>query len=185
MKRELSAYTIGHSTRTSAELIKLIIAYKIQVLVDVRRYPRSKTNPQFNSETIEQELKKNGVRYIWEEDLGGRRSGFGNKSMNICWKNKSFRNYADYMETDSFLHAAQKLVGLIQTENVVIMCAEAVHWRCHRSMISDFLKSRNIRVIHIIDAQNSTEHKFTECAKLVGGQLTYHETSTLNTLWQT
>jgi len=182
MKRESSVYTIGHSTKTSAELIKILFVYNIQTLVDVRRFPRSLINPQFNSENIEQELTKNGIRYAWLENLGGRRQGFGDKSMNKCWKNKSFRNYADYMETESFHHAAQKLVEMINTNTVVIMCAEALHWRCHRSMISDFLKSKGVRVTHILDAQHSIEHKFTECAKLVAGDLTYHETSNLDAL---
>jgi uncharacterized protein (DUF488 family) len=182
MKHESSAYTIGHSTKTSAELIKILLVYKIETLVDVRRFPKSHINPQFNSGNIEQELTKNGIRYAWLEKLGGRREGFGDKSMNKCWKSKSFRNYADYMETESFHHAAQKLVEMINTNTVVIMCAEALHWRCHRSMISDFLKSKSVRVTHILDAQHSTEHKFTECAKLVAGHLTYHETSNLDTL---
>ncbi len=88
MKRESSVYTIGHSTKTSAELIKILFVYNIQPLVDVRRFPRSLINPQFNSENIEQELTKNGMRYAWFENLGGRREGFGDKSMNKCWKNK-------------------------------------------------------------------------------------------------
>ncbi len=182
MKHESSVYKIGHSTRTSEELIKILAAYNIHTLVDVRRFPRSLMNPQFNSETIKRELTKNGVQYEWIENLGGRREGFGDKSMNKCWKNNSFRNYADYMETESFHHAAQKLLEMINTNTVVIMCAEAVHWRCHRSMISDYLKSEGVRVTHIVDAQHVTEHKFSECAKLVAEHLTYHETSNLDAL---
>ncbi len=182
MKHESAAYSIGHSTKASAELIKILFVYNIQTLIDVRRFPRSRINPQFNSENINQELTKNGIRYAWFENLGGRREGFGDKSMNKCWKNKSFRSYADYMETEPFHHAAQKLVEIINTSTVVIMCAEALHYRCHRSMISDFLKSKGVRVTHILDAQHSTEHKFTECAKLVAGHLTYHETSSLDAL---
>jgi len=182
MKHESSAFTIGHSTRTSAELISVLLAYNIETVLDVRKFPRSVMNPQFNSEIIKQELTKNGMGYKWFENLGGRREGFGEKSMNRCWKNKSFRNYADYMETKPFHNAAQELFEIINANPVVIMCAEALHWRCHRSLISDFLKSRGIRVIHIWDAQHSTEHKFTECAKLLAGRLTYHETSNLDAL---
>ena len=182
MTHEASVYTIGHSTRTRAELIKILFVYNVQTLVDVRRFPKSLFNPQFNSENIEQGLTKNGIRYAWFEKLGGRREGFGDKSMNKCWKNRSFRNYADYMETKSFHHVAQKLVEMINVNTVVIMCAEALHWRCHRSMISDFLKSKGLRVTHILDAQHSTEHKFTECARIVAGHLTYHEISNLDTL---
>ena len=182
MKHASSVYTIGHSTRNSSDLIKTLSAYDITHLVDVRRFPNSHVNPQFNSETFEEELTTNGIKYAWFEGLGGRRQGLGKKSMNTCWKNKSFRNYADYMETDSFRDAAKKLVEIIGMNSVVIMCAEAVPWRCHRSMISDFLKSNGVRVTHILGADHSVEHEFTKCAKLVAGHLTYHETSSLDAI---
>jgi uncharacterized protein (DUF488 family) len=182
MNHESSAYTIGHSTRKSSDLINTLSAYDITHLVDVRRFPNSHVNPQFNSEAFEEELTTNGIKYAWFERLGGRRQGFGKKSMNTCWKNKSFRNYADYMETDSFRDAAKQLVKIIDMNTVVIMCAEAVPWRCHRSLISDFLRSTSVRVTHILDAHNSVEHEFTKCAKLVAGHLTYHETSSLDAI---
>ena len=182
MKYEPSAYTIGHSTRNSSDLIGALSAYDITVLVDVRRFPKSLVNPQFNSKTFGEELTTNGIRYAWIEGLGGRRQGLGNRSMNACWKNRSFRNYADYMETESFHDAAKRLVEMIYRDTVVVMCAEAVPWRCHRFLISDFLKSKKVRVTHILDAHHSLDHQFSKCAKLVAGSLTYHETSNLDEL---
>lgn len=102
------------------------------------------------------------------------RKGLGASSPNICWKNRSFRNFADYMETNEFRDGIQELLELANAEAVVIMCAEAVYWRCHRSMIADFLKSEGVEVTHILDATHSRDHEYTQCAKIVDGTLTYH-----------
>jgi len=102
------------------------------------------------------------------------RKGLGASSPNICWKNRSFRNFADYMETNEFRDGIQELLELANAEAVVIMCAEAVYWRCHRSMIADFLKSEGVGVAHILDATHSRDHEYTQCAKIVDGTLTYH-----------
>ena len=142
--------------------------------MDVRSFPRSYRNQQFNREAIEVELPSNAIGYVWLKKLGGRRKGLGKSSPNICWKNQSFRNFADYMETNEFREGIQELIGLAGGQTVAIMCAEAVYWRCHRSMIADYLESEGVEVMHILDPVHSKEHEFTRCAKVIGGKLTYH-----------
>ena len=167
-------FTIGHSTRTVDELIKLLQAYGVNILIDVRSFPRSIKNPQFNKEVIGAKLGEHKIRYVWMEKLGGRRKGLGKKSKNTCWKNQSFRNYADYMETPAFGEGINEVMLLGRKEMTAIMCAEAVYWRCHRTMISDYLKSEGVEVLHILDENHAKEHEYTQCAKLVDGQLSYH-----------
>lgn len=175
-----SLFTIGHSTRPLNGLIGILHGYGVTILGDVRRFPRSGTNPQFNSDTLAEVLAQHGIEYVWLQNLGGRRQGLGRKSKNTCWKNQSFRNYADYMETGTFLEGFAQLAELIQKSVVAIMCAELLYWRCHRSMISDFAKSKGIRVTHIVEQSHSAEHKYTECARIVNGVLTYHSSSEIS-----
>jgi len=175
-----SLFTIGHSTRRLEELIGILHAYNVTILGDVRRYPMSRTNPQFNSEIMTDILPQRSIEYAWLQKLGGRREGFGSKSRNTCWKNLSFRNYADYMETPPFREGFVRLVELAQKGTVAIMCAETMYWRCHRSMISDFAKSKGFRVVHLIGGSQPTEHKYTECARIVNGSLTYHISSKIS-----
>ncbi|MGD0175470.1 MAG: DUF488 domain-containing protein [Candidatus Bathyarchaeia archaeon] len=170
----LRIFTVGHSTRTFDELVKLLQAYEVNILIDVRSFPRSFKNPQFNKEVIGVKLGEHNIRYVWMEKLGGRRKGLGKESKNFSWKNQSFRNYADYMETPAFLEGIDELTQLGREGTPAIMCAEAVYWRCHRSMISDYLKSKRVEVTHILDEKHIKEHEYTQCAKLVDGQLSYH-----------
>ncbi|MGA8904475.1 MAG: DUF488 domain-containing protein [Candidatus Bathyarchaeia archaeon] len=170
----LRIFTVGHSTRTFDELVKLLQAYEASILIDVRSFPRSFKNPQLNKEVIGVNLGEHNIRYVWMKKLGGRRKGLGKKSKNICWKNQSFRNYADYMETPAFLEGIDELTQLAREGTPAIMCAQAVYWRCHRSMISDYLKSKRVEVTHILDEKHIKEHEYTQCAKLVDGQLSYH-----------
>jgi uncharacterized protein (DUF488 family) len=170
----LKIYTIGHSTRTFDELIRSLSAYGVNILVDVRSFPHSFKNPQFNSGEMSTELPERNIRYVWLQKLGGRRKGLGQESKNTCWKSKSFRNYADYMETSAFTDGAEELIRLSGEGVVAIMCAEAVYWRCHRSMISDFLKSSGLQVTHIFDEAQSRVHVYSQCAKVVDGKLSYH-----------
>jgi uncharacterized protein (DUF488 family) len=171
----LRVYTIGHSTRTLEEFRRILSTNGVTVLADVRSFPRSIRNPQFNTGIIGSELVKDGIEYVWLQKLGGRRKGFGNVSRNACWKNKSFRNFADYMETHQFLEGIQELTQLTKRGSTAIMCAEALYWSCHRSMIADFLKSKGIEVAHIFDGKHMREHEYTQCARIVDGRLTYHE----------
>jgi uncharacterized protein (DUF488 family) len=143
--------------------------------VDVRSFPRSFKNPQFNTDVIALELSKDGIQYVWLQKLGGRRKGFGKASRNTCWNNKSFRNYADYMETTPFLDGIQELIRLGERGTVAIMCSETLYWRCHRSMIADFLKTKDIEVTHIFNEGHTQEHRYTQCARIVNGSLTYRE----------
>jgi uncharacterized protein (DUF488 family) len=171
----LQIFTVGHSTRTVTDFLKILTSYHVTALADVRRYPVSSKNPQFNKKVIDQELSGNGIRYVWLNGLGGRRKGLGSASKNTCWRNTSFRSYADYMETTDFLDAMQELLQLAVHETVAIMCAETVYWKCHRYMIADFLKSEGVEVTHILDGSHSKTHSYTECARLVRGRLTYHQ----------
>jgi len=169
----LRIFTIGHSTRTFEELAQILTTHRVNVLVDVRSFPRSLTNSQFNKDVIEQSLAQHHVRYVWLQKLGGRRKGLGKESKNTCWKNKSFRNYADYMETSTFKEGVEELIELASEGEVAIMCSESLYWRCHRSMISDFLKSKAVQVIHILDAKHDREHEYSQCARIIDGQLSY------------
>jgi uncharacterized protein (DUF488 family) len=166
-------WTIGHSTRKIEDFISLLKANGIKLLADVRMLPGSKRYPQFNQEALAQSLSEAGIVYEHFPELGGRRKTKPD-SRNTAWRNESFRGYADYMETDAFEKGMKRLSDLSdETGPAAIMCAEAVWWRCHRSLISDFLKARGIEVMHIMDAKKTEPHPFTSAARLVDGQLTY------------
>ena len=144
----------------------------IKLIADVRMFPGSKRYPQFNQEKLSQSLRKHGIDYQHFPELGGRRRARPD-SHNTAWRNESFRGYADYMETKEFGDGIARLLEGIGP--VAIMCAEAVWWRCHRALISDFLKARGISVIHIMDIEKSEPHPFTPAARIVNGQLSYTE----------
>jgi len=171
----LQIFTIGHSTRSFDDFRKLLSTYRVTILIDVRSFPRSFKNPQFNKDVIGLELSKDQIQYVWLETLGGRRKGLGNSSRNTCWKNKSFKNYADYMETSQFREGIEQLLQLGQSGTIALMCAESLYWRCHRSMIADFLLSKGIEATHIFDVRHVQQHRYTGCARIVDGELTYHE----------
>jgi uncharacterized protein (DUF488 family) len=172
-------WTIGHSTRTIEEFISSLAANHIKLLVDVRSLPGSKRFPQFNKETLSDSLKKAGIRYEHFPELGGRRRPKAD-SRNIAWRNASFRGYADYMETEEFHKGATRLLDLAADAGpTAIMCAEAVWWRCHRSLISDYLKARDIEVMHILNANKTEPHPYTSAARIVNGKLSYAENTLL------
>lgn len=165
-------YTIGHSTRTLDEFVRLLHAFSIEMLVDVRSYPGSKRYPHFNKEKLAQELPLEKISYIHIPALGGRRK-VSSQSKNTAWKNAAFRGYADYMETAEFKNGIGELEKIALTYRTAFMCSEAVWWRCHRSLISDYLKVRNWKVLHIMSETKSDEHPFTAPAKIVKGELYY------------
>ena len=177
-------WTIGHSTWSIEDFIASLEANAIKLLVDVRTLPGSKRYPQFNKETLCDSLGKAGIRYEHFPELGGLRKP-KKDSKNMAWRNASFRGYADYMETAEFHKGVDRLVDLAtgrvrptgglarEVGPAAIMCAEAVWWRCHRALISDFLKAHGVEVIHIVDAQKSDSHPFTSAARIVDGSLTY------------
>jgi len=185
-------WTIGHSTRVIDNFIAALEAHGIKALVDVRSLPGSRRYPQFNKETLAGALSERGIRYEHFPELGGRRKAKPD-SKNTAWRNASFRGYADHMETDEFRRGIARLVDLANeagptarpasstrsVAGVAIMCAEAVWWRCHRALISDFFKARGIEVIHIIDEKKAESHPFTSAAKIVNGELSYHAHSML------
>lgn len=172
-------WTIGHSTRSIDDFISLLKKNEINLLADVRSSPGSKRYPQFNKDALEKSLNTHGIRYEHFPELGGRRKSNPN-SRNTAWRNASFRGYADYIETEQFQQGIERLLALARgAGTAAIMCAEAVWWRCHRSLISDFLKVRGIEVIHILDANKIEPHPFTSAARIVDGKLSYAHESLL------
>ena len=172
-------WTIGHSTRKIDQFISLLEENGIKLVVDVRSLPGSKRYPQFNKEALSASLHKVGIRYEHFPELGGRRKPKHN-SRNTAWRNASFRGYADYMETEEFRKGADRLVDLANDAGrTAIVCAEALWWRCHRALISDYLKARGIEVMHIIDANKSDPHPYTSAARIVDSELSYRAESLL------
>lgn len=165
-------WTIGHSTHPIEEFLAYLKSFSIELLVDVRSLPGSNKFPHFNRERLEKSLEDSGIQYSYIEKLGGRRK-FNANSTNTIWRNKSFRSYADYMETEGFQEGLAELKKLAATQRAAIMCAEAVWWRCHRSMISDALKAEGWKVEHIMGKDKEQEHPYTAPAHIVDGKLVY------------
>ncbi len=168
----LTIFTIGHSTHPIDEFIGLLKTYCVEQLVDVRTVPKSRHVPQFNSEALAESLVKQGIGYVHLKALGGLRHA-KKDSVNIGWRNASFRGYADYMSSEEFAQGIDRLIGLAKTKRTVIMCAEAVPWRCHRSLVGDALLVRGVAVEDIMSATSVRPHKLTEFAKVDGQQITY------------
>lgn len=165
-------WTVGHSTRTIDEFIALLKKYGIEGVVDVRSVPRSRNNPQFNKDNLERILPAAGIEYAHEKELGGLRHPNKN-SINTAWKNESFRGYADYMQTPAFSYALNELITYAQQKRTVIMCAEILPWRCHRSLISDALVIRGFEVVEIFEVEKSRLHKLTPFATIEDEKLIY------------
>jgi uncharacterized protein (DUF488 family) len=172
-------WTIGHSTRTIEEFISLLKENGIELLADVRAWPGSKRYPQFNKDALTESLNANGIRYEHFPELGGKRKpNLG--SRNTAWRNSSFRGYADYMETEQFQKGTDRLLDFAREAGpTAIVCAEAVWWRCHRSLISDYLKARGVEVLHILGANKVEPHPYTSAARIVNGELNYEIKSLL------
>jgi hypothetical protein len=164
--------TVGHSTRTLKDFVALLLAHGVKQLVDVRTIPRSWHNPQFNRDVLPRPLQKAGIRYEHMAGLGGLRHARID-SINAGWRNASFRGFADYMQTPEFQEALDQLIQLAQKRQTAIMCAEAVPWRCHRSMIGDALLVRGIRVEEIASPTRARPHTLTPWARVRWKQLSY------------
>jgi uncharacterized protein (DUF488 family) len=164
--------TIGHSTRTLETFIEMLRAHGVKHLADVRTIPRSRHNPQFNRDTLPEALRLTGIAYTHMEQLGGLRHARPN-SPNTGWRNSSFRGFADYMQTPEFEVGLETLIQLAAREQTVFMCAEAVPWRCHRSLIADALKVRGVQVEHIMSTSGTQPHLLTPFAKVSGIHITY------------
>ena len=167
-------WTIGHSTRSLDEFISLLADEGIELLVDIRSFPGSRRYPHFNKEALSLSLPNANIQYLHLPELGGRRKA-NPDSKNTAWRQAAFRGYADYMETDAFKDAIVKLEKLAIEKRTAYMCSEAVWWRCHRSMVSDYLKVRGWEVIHIMGEGKTMEHPFTAPAQSKQGELFYGE----------
>jgi len=166
-------WTIGHSTRTEGEFIALLQSFDIWLLADIRSYPGSRRYPHFNKEALSASLQRVNIEYVHLPALGGRRKP-REDSVNTNWRNTAFRGYADYMETEAFRSAISHLEQLALHRNTAYMCSEAVWWRCHRSLVSDYLKVHGWTVMHITDAGTAKEHPYTQAASAVQGSLFYN-----------
>jgi|SRR5215471_952008 len=172
MSDQISLWTIGHSTLSIEDFIAGLKSFEIAVLVDVRSFPGSRRYPHFNREKLSGSLLRAGIRYEHFPELGGRRRPRPD-SLNMTWRNESFRGYADYMETREFREGIERVLAIAAEQRVAIMCSEAVWWRCHRSMISDYLKVKGVKVTHIMGTGKSEPHPFTSAARVVDGELSY------------
>ena len=180
--RQPTLWTIGHSTRPIDEFISLLRAYQVGLLVDVRTVPRSRYNPQFNMDTLAQSLRDAELRYHHLPELGGLRKP-KKDSINDGWRNASFRGYADYMQTEEFQRALEELMAFGRDKNTAIMCAEAVPWRCHRSLIADALVSRGWESQHIMSPEKAASHVLTSFAHFEKGTLTYQKPTNTSSLF--
>lgn len=174
MPNSHTIYTIGHSTRDLADFIEILRSFGIKVLADIRSFPGSRKFPQFNKDNLKTSLAENGISYTHLDDLGGRRK-VQKDSKNNRWRNDSFRGYADYMETEDFENAITKLETIALEQPTAYMCSEAVWWRCHRSMVSDHLKAKGWKVLHIMAAEKAQEHSYTSPARVVDGHIFYSD----------
>ena len=164
--------TIGHSNRAIDQFLSLLQAHGVKWLVDVRTIPRSRHNPQYNRESLPDCLQKLGIGYVHMPNLGGLRHS-AKHSVNTGWRNASFRGFADYMQDPKFVEAIDELVRLAQGTQLALMCAEAVPWRCHRSLVADALVVRGLSVEHIMSASTRQVHALTPFANVKGTRITY------------
>ena len=165
-------FTVGHSTRSAEEFIALLKAHQIESLVDVRTVPRSRHNPQFNRDTLPETLNRVGIDYLHVAELGGLRKPRAD-STNAGWRNLSFRGFADYMETPEFEKGLARLMDAAKPRHAAIMCAEAVPWRCHRSLIGDALAARGLEVFELSSLTHAQPHRMTPFARVEGTRVSY------------
>lgn len=168
----LPIYTIGHSNRPLDEFLELLTANDVELVVDIRKMPKSRNNPQFEGDALQRSLKKVGIEYIHEPLLGGLRRA-QKDSVNDGWRNASFRGFADYMATDDFKRGLNAVLDRAGATTAAIMCAEAVPWRCHRSLVADALKASGRRVLHIVSRARPSLHRYTPFLRRRRGVLTY------------
>jgi len=171
-KLKLRMFTIGHSTRPIEEFIELLQVNGVKQLVDIRTIPKSRRHPQFGSEALADSLAAAGIGYVHMKELGGLRHP-RKDSLNQGWRNESFRGYADYMQTREFNTGVEESIRIGRQKPTVLMCAEAVPWRCHRSLVADALLARDVAVFEIISKATPKEHEFTSFAHVEGTKITY------------
>ncbi|MFV0388148.1 MAG: DUF488 family protein [Pyrinomonadaceae bacterium] len=171
-----TVYTIGHSTQPIENFLALLSEFEIQALIDIRRFPGSRKYPAYNKEALASSLKRAKIEYIHLESLGGRRKAHAD-SINTAWRNESFRGYADYMQSPEFENGVNELERIARHKITAFMCAEAVWWRCHRSMVSDYLKAKGWNVLHILGTGNAKPHVYTKPARVKDGMVYYSNDS--------
>lgn len=176
MLSDATIWTIGHSTHDLGEFIDMLKSFRIGLVADIRSFPGSRRYPHFNKEALEVSLPENDMQYIHLRELGGRRKSRPD-SINTRWRNTAFRGYADYMETDAFKNAIRKLADVATETHTAYMCSEAVWWRCHRSLVSDYFKANHWTVMHIMGIGKSQEHPYTSAARVAGEDLFYSNES--------
>lgn len=172
MTKPQKVWTVGHSTRTSAQFVDLLRQYDVHAIADVRRFPGSRRLPHFGEDALRTSLADQGIDYLWIPQLGGRRRPVPN-TPNTAWRNTSFRGYADHLESEEFSTGLQTLLAFSAPQHTALMCAELLWWRCHRALISDVLQVDGIEVLHIQDEKHLIPHPYTSPAKIIDGQLTY------------
>lgn len=165
-------YTVGHSTLSLEDFLRVVRGHGIGGIADVRRYPASRRHPHFAREALADTLARSGLAYTWLEALGGRRRG-RTDSPHVAWRNDAFRAYADHMETDEFRGGLTRLLALAATRPTAILCAEAVPWRCHRQLIADALVARGLEVRHLLGRGPADLHRLTPFARLDGERVVY------------
>ncbi len=168
----VTVYTVGHSNRDPDEFVGLLKAHGVETLADIRKLPGSNKYPHFNQDELSDSLARSGIRYVFLKELGGRRLQ-KKDSENTAWRNRSFRAYADHMETGEFRRGIDSLLGYAAEGRVAVMCSEAVWWRCHRALVADYLKAKGANVRHIMGESAARPHPFTSAAKVVDGKLSY------------
>lgn len=169
---EITLYTVGHSNRAADEFLGLLKKNGIEVLADIRKLSGSNKHPHFNREELAGSLAREGILYVYLKELGGRRPQ-SKDSKNTAWRNRSFRAYADFMETEEFRQGVATLLSYAKDKRVAMMCSEAVWWRCHRALVSDYLKAAGVTVYHIMGATAVKVHPYTSAAKVAGNKLSY------------
>ncbi len=167
-----TVFTVGHSTLPIEQFLAVLAAYRLERLADVRTVPHSRRNPQFNADALDVSLRAATIEYVALRELGGLRQPRVD-SPNGGWRNDSFRGYADYMQTEPFAAGLERLIELSRTRRTAIMCAEAVPWHCHRSLIADALAARGIGVVEILSETSYRDHTLTSFARVLGTQVTY------------
>lgn len=171
-QKNLTIYTVGHSTRSIEEFIEILKTYNITMLIDIRALPQSRHNPQFNKDKLSNTLKLCGIKYLSLPNIGGLRHP-KKDSINLALETSAFRGYADFMQTKEFTENLLKLVVLAKENCLTLMCAEALPWSCHRNLISDALMVRHIQILHIISKDSSIKHQLNELAHVTGTKISY------------
>ena len=166
-------WTVGHSTRSMEELVKILHAFDVEAIADVRRFPGSRRLPQYTNPALEDALARRGIGYQWFPGLGGRRRPLPDTTTNTAWRNVSFRGYADHLATEEFAETLMTLVNMACGLRTAMMCSESLWWRCHRSLIADALTVLGVPVVHSLGPGKSVTHPMTSPARIVNGRLTY------------